>query len=165
MSVNFLSPLGFQFTLRRAPTIETVVQTINVPGINLGGPPDVPTPFKSIPYTPDHLTYDDLQLSFRVDEEMKSYLEIYDWLKGIAFPEDFAQFRNLSETTTGDVNTLYSDATLVILNSKSNPLITVSFEDIFPTNLDQLQFDVASNDLQYITCTASFKFKAYSIST
>lgn len=165
MSVNFLSPLGFQFTLRRAPTLEAVVQTINLPGINLGGPPDVPTPFKAIPYTPDHLTYDDLQLSFRVDEEMKSYLEIYNWLNGIAFPEDYTQFSALSQPDTGDIDTVYSDATLVILNSKSNPLITVSFEDIFPVSLDQLQFDVTSNDITYITCTASFKFKGYSIAT
>ena len=56
-----------------------------------------------------------------------------------------------------------SDATLTILNSASNPNMSIEFEDAFPTSLADLQFDVRATDIDYIEAQCTFRYKLHKI--
>ena len=51
-----------------------------------------------------------------------------------------------------------SDATLIILTSKNNPVIEVRFKDLFPTSLTGLTYDQQADDVNYLTATVSFEY-------
>lgn len=157
---NFLSPLGFKFILAKAPAIEYFVQTVNIPSIGLGVS-EVPTPFVKLPLAGDHLEFGEFSISYKIDEDMVNYLEIYNWIKGIGFPDNYTQYRNIANLPTKDG--IYSDATLAILTSSKNANIYVRFKNIFPINLDAVQFDTTQTDVEYVSTTVTFKYQSFDI--
>jgi hypothetical protein len=159
---NFLSPLGFRFVLLKAPGVEYFIQSINIPSINLGVA-NVPTPFVRMPFAGDHLEFGELTISFKIDEDMKNYLEIYNWMIGLGFPDKFDQYKAISNTPTKDG--VYSDASLVILTSSKNPNIEVKFKNMFPISLDPIQFDTTQTDVEYVSTTATFKYQSFEVGT
>lgn len=162
MAQNFLSPIDFRFSLKRSPSINYYVQSASIPSLTAGFAP-MATPFHNLYITPDKLEYGDFTLTFRVDEEMVSYLELYNWLLGITFPDNFDQYGDLTTRDQGDSSGVYSDATLSILNSSKNVNIEVQFEDLFPVSLSEILMDVKSSDINYVEATASFKYKNFTI--
>jgi hypothetical protein len=162
MAQNFLSPIDFRFSLKRSPQINYYVQSVSIPSLTAGFAP-MSTPFHNLHISPDKLEYGDFTLTFRVDEEMASYLELYNWLLGITFPDNFDQYGALTTRDQGDNSGVYSDATLAILNSSKNVNIEVQFEDLFPVSLSEILMDVKSADINYVEATASFKYKSFTI--
>ena len=59
----------------------------------------VPTPLKTIDIAGDEVTFEELSIKFIVDENMKNWLSIYDWIIGLGFPttEGQAKYKKLSE--------------------------------------------------------------------
>ena len=64
----------------------------NVPGVSLGQAVQT-TPLLDMPIIGDKLTYDDFYVTFLVDEELKNYTEMHDWLVNCAAPQERSQFR------------------------------------------------------------------------
>lgn len=160
-SKNFLSPLGFRFTLARAPNLSFNVQDARVPGLQLSEA-DQATPFINIPFA-SHITYNPLSVSFRVSEDMDDYLEIYNWMIGLGAPQSFDQYKALKNAEPGNLKTVYSDITLIVLNSSMRSNIKFTFYDAFPLTLGDLQFNTTDTDVNYIQCTADFRYLRYDI--
>jgi hypothetical protein len=156
---NFLSPIEFRFVIKRLPHVEYFVQSANVPGIS-ASPESTPTPFKNLYRHGDKLEYDTFNVTVRVDENMKNFLEIYDWMVGLTSPESFDQYTNL---TQGDG--IYSDATLTILSNSKNPNIEITMKDIFPISLGSIQLSTTDADVNYATVDITFQNNGYSIKT
>lgn len=163
---NFLSPLGFKFIIQKTPNVNYFVQSVNLPDVNLGDTV-LPTPFRRVPVAGDHIEYGDLQLTFKVDESLKNYLEIFNWMTAIGFPDNFDQHKEVDPkfVKTGSGGGVYSDGTLVILSSAMNPIHEVMFSDMYPTSLTDFIFDTRSTDVDYIEATATFKFKNMTFKT
>jgi hypothetical protein len=161
---NFLSPLGFNFSINRLPTTTFFLQNVNVPNVTLGELA-LPTPFKRIPIPGDQIEYGELSLQFRVDEDMTNYREIYDWIVGLGSPDNFGQYKALKDNDSlpGSGTGILSDATLTILTSAQNPNIELRFKDIFPTSLSDFSLSYSGTDVEYVLATADFKFLNYTI--
>lgn len=160
---NFLSPAGFKFKLNRSPNIEYFVQSANIPSLTMGAS-NFETPFVRLPVPGDKLIFSELNITFRVDEDLKNYIELYDWLIALGFPESFDQFTlNTNRTTTALNETTVSDATLLVLTNTMNPNYEIKYRDIYPYALSELRFDTMVSDIDYIECTASFFYKDFTI--
>ena len=161
-NINFLSPLGFRFKLARAPNLNFFVTNATLPNISLGSI-TVPTPFKFIDIANNKLDYGDFQLTFMLDENMESFYELYNWMVALGFPDNFDQYKGLKNAPKGSKETLVSDATLTILTSDMVPNIEVQFEDLFPTSISEINFTVNDTDVNYVTMTATFKYRIYRV--
>lgn len=161
-NINFLSPLGFRFKLARAPNLNFFVTNATLPNISLGSI-TIPTPFKFIDIANNKLDYGDFQITFMLDEGMESFYELYNWMIALGFPDNFDQYKGLKNAPKGSKETLVSDATLTILTSDMVPNIEVQFEDLFPTSISDINFTVNDTDVNYITMTASFKYRIYRV--
>ena len=164
-NTQFLSPLGFNFSIKKLPNTNYFVQAVNVPSVQ-GTDTTFANPFVNLPTIGDRLKYSEFQLSFKVDEDMTNYIELYDWLLQLHFPEDFAQSKNIYEKQR-QVDFMadgpYSDATLTILNSAMNPNVEVIFEDAYPIALSDLQFSTTAGSVDYIECQATLRYKLFRI--
>lgn len=161
-TINFLSPLGFRFILSRSPEINYFVQSVTLPDMTLDVA-TVPTPFNRITYPGDKVTYGELQISFKVDENLANYRHIYDWITDLAKQSNFDGYKALASSTAGSTTGVFSDATLVIMTSGFNPNKQVVFRNIYPTSLTSLTFDSTSSDVQYLQATVSFIIQNYEI--
>ena len=161
---NFLSPLGFKFSLVRAPKVDFFSKSSNIPGLNLGAAIQ-PTYLKDIPIPGDKLVFDDFRLSFNVDENLENYNIIQNWMRGLGYPESVYEYtewkRSDPNNPNQDPNT--SDGTLVIFNSNYQPSTLIKFQGLFPTSLSEIEFDASQTDVQYATASVTFKYVLYKI--
>jgi hypothetical protein len=165
---NFLSPVGFKFTLNRAPKVAFFGNSANIPGMTLGVAVQS-TYLKDIDIPGDKVQFNDLTLRFLVDENLENYMEIQNWIRGIGYPESLDEIYawqrsnpNMNLQEKSQMN-LYSDATLSILTSSNNSNFKVKFLDVFPYSLTDLQFDATDSDIDYLTAEVTFKYTIYNI--
>mgnify|MGYP003679884046 CR=1 FL=1 len=182
-ALDYSSPTQFRFLINQLPKVQYFTTEANIPGISMGDGV-FNTPLKDIPILGDKLTYEDLSISFIVDENLENYIEMHNWLTGIAFPKDRSQFSTFRSTTSnvktstrgeskdiGDVRAstpelaMFSDATMTILTNKNNPVVECRFADVFPTSLSGLTYSQNQSDVEYLTAAVNFKYKIYEIHT
>jgi len=161
---NFLSPVGFKFTLSKEPKVSFFCNSARIPEINLGTAIQ-PSYLKDLDVPGDKLTYGDFSLRFLVDENMENYMAIHNWLTGLGYPETTQDFKDLITDADGnkDLKRQFSDGSLHILNSNFKDVAIVKFKDLFPTNLTSLEFEASDTDVNYFTAEVSFKYTVYNI--
>lgn len=158
MQQNFLSPIGFGFAIKRLPNVSFFVQGATIPGLSVTRA-DVSTPFKSIVFAGDKLEHEPFTVTIRMDENMEAYREIFDWMISITKAYSYDQYKVLKESEDG----VYSDASLLIMNSKGNPSLEVRFKDIFPINIGQIVLDTTQQDINYVTCDITFEHNGHEV--
>lgn len=159
LSQQFLSPLEFRFFIKRMPKTNFFVQACSLPSMTLSVI-NQPSPFGQTLYRTGHqLTYGEIDVRFKVDEDMNNYRELLDWLVGLGFPREFPEYKNLLESDDG----LYSDGTLMIMSSQKNPSIRYTFYNMFPTSLSGIELDTTTEDVLYADCTVSFRYDTFKI--
>lgn len=161
---NVLHPNKFVMSFASLPTVEYWCQSVNVPGLS-GGEVPRQTPFIDL-YSPgEKLLINPLSMTFIVDEELTGWLEVYAWLRGLTFPANFSEYRDLDKrlATYQAPMPQFSDATLVILDSKQNPKIRVKFQNCFPTSLTDLLLSSTAAPEDPLTADATFRFDLYEI--
>ena len=183
---DYASPTQFKFQITKLPKVEYFCTAANIPGISIPSPSQ-PTPLADIPLPGDTISFDDLSVTFLVDENLENYREIHGWMYGIGFPISRTQFGDLVDagkdrfptigkdslkTDPGKVKygakplgPIFSDATLNVLTSKNNANIEVRFSDVFPTALSGLDFNQQADDVSYLSATVTFKYKIYEFAT
>lgn len=163
---NFLSPVGFKFTLGKDPKVSFFCSSARIPEIALGVEVQ-PSYLKDLDIPGNKITYGDLTLKFLVDEDMVNYMSIHNWITGLGFPETTEQYKDLiqDQYNTQDPKKAFSDGTLYILDSNFNTNATVKFKDLFPVSLSSLEFDSTKTDIQYFTAEVTFKYTVYNIKT
>ena len=167
---NFLAPVGFKFTLDRAKSVSFFCNQANIPDITLGVA-EQPTWLKDIPVPGDKIQFGDLNLRFLVDEDLKNYMEIQNWIRGLGYPESTQQFDKLEKEGAtvlprqykqmGDQ--IYSDGTLQILSSNMVAKFNVNFKELWPYTLTTLNFDATDTDIEYFTADVAFKYTMYNL--
>ena len=181
--LDYTSPTQFRFVINQLPKVEYFTVAGNIPGITLDEI-ELGTPLKNIPLMGNKLTYEDLSITFIVDEDLQNYIEMHTWLTAIGFPKDRSQFREFrSETSNvktstrgeskdiGDVKastpelSMTSDAVMTILTNKNNPVVECRFADVFPTSLSGLTYSQNQTDVDYLTAEVNFKYQIYEIKT
>lgn len=158
---NFLSPLNFKFQLKRAPHINFFVQSVNIPGVTLPAI-DVGNPNIRVPYPDAHILYDELDLTYRVDEDLKNYMELHTWIRSLG-KRSFAEYAALAQTPTITGESLRSDIALTILTSNKNANYQVVFRDAFPIMVSGMKFTTMDQSVDYIEASAKFRYISYEI--
>ena len=142
-NINPLADVQFKFDVAAIPKTSFFVQTCNLPGIALEGAQMGVPQLQNLTRHTGIITYETLNVTFMVDEYLKNWQEIYEWMIG---DED-----------------KYTSAVLTILSSSMNPTMEVHFKDIFPTSLSEISFDSTTTDPVYQTGTISFNYTSYII--
>jgi hypothetical protein len=165
---NFLSPVGFKFTLNRSPKVAFFSNSANIPGLTLGIA-NQPSYLKDIETPGDKIAFNDLSIRFLVDENLENYMEIQNWIRGLGFPYSLDEIYDLQkqqtyvDTSDTKLMNIFSDGTLHILTSSNTPNFKLKFRDLWPYQISDLQFDATDTDVEYLTAEVSFKYTIYDI--
>lgn len=159
-TTNMLSPFGFKLEIKRLPNVQWFVQAINIPGITTQ-PINLGTPFTNIRKAGDHIEYEDLNITFKIDEMLNGYFEIHNWIRGLGFPEDFKEYANLKDKPDWTNSGLFSEIDLFVLDSAKKPIYIVKFEDAFPYGISSLNFNTTDTNVNHITVNTLFKYTKF----
>ena len=181
----------WRLAFNRLPKTTWFCTAANLPGIQLGEA-SYPTPMADTFVAGDKLTFETLNITFLVDEELQNYRELWEWLVGIGAPKQHSQWTtaltkgdgltttfsavgtddeidprtaSVMQKGTSTESNLYSDGGLIIYNSKNIPKVEVKFKDMFPTSLSGLEYSQELTDVEYFKATASFRYLYYEFET
>ena len=155
---SFLSNNKFDFVLKRIPNFTYLVQSVNLPGLALQSS-SINTPFSAVSIPGNQITCGSLSLSFLVDEDMQSWLELYNWIVQLGNPKGYNKVGTLTGKP-GSITSITSDATLFIKSNANNPNLRFDFVDVYPTELGEMSFTTTDNQ-EFVTSTATFNYGYY----
>lgn len=161
---NFLSPVGFNFTLAKEPKVSFFCNSARLPEITLATSIQ-PSYLKNLDIPGEKITYGDFTLRFLVDEGLENYMAIHNWITGLGFPETTQQYGDFITDEDGlkDPKEAFSDGSLRILNSNYRDVAIIKFKDLFPVSLTPLEFSSSETSINYFTADATFKYTVYNI--
>ena len=142
-NINPLADMQFKFEIAALPNTSFFVQTCNLPGISLEAQTVGAPRIQNFSRYTGVVTYEPLDIGFMIDEYLKNWQEIYEWM-------------------IGDVSK-YTTAVLTLVSSSMNPTLEIHFKDIFPTTLSAIPFDSTTTDPVYQVATISFNYTEYTI--
>ena len=160
---NYLQPTGFRLVIDRTnyPNLEFFVQDFTHAGVIMNTADLQYKKLAAIPFIGDKLTYNEMLANIILDEDMKAYTEMHDWMRRIldqdmSTPVD--RFKAKTEKPPAQ-----SDITLSILSSSNNPVVRIKYRDCIPTALTDIQFQSTAGGESFITFGASFRFTYFDI--
>lgn len=155
-NTNYLQPTKFLVTFDRIPTVQYFCQVANIPGVSLG---QAPLNYSGADiYAPGNkLTYNQLTLTFTIDEKLIGWQELYNWLRAIASPEG-TEVRNRLRELQSTRNSYYSDGILTVMSALNNPIINIHYINLFPISLSDITFDAKASADEIITADATFVY-------
>ena len=142
-NINPLADVQFKFDVAALPNTSFFIQTVNLPGVSLEAAVIATPQLQNFSRHTGIITYEALDVTFMIDEYLKNWQEIYEWIVG--------------------KESKYTSAVLTILSSSMNPTMEIHFKEIFPTSLSAVTFDSTTTDPVYQIATVSFNYTEYII--
>lgn len=155
---NNLTNNKFRFVLTRTPLMTYFCQRANIPSLGFGTSIQSNPTGVTIKRPGTSYVYEDLQVGFAVDEYMKNWLEIHNWIRdlGISYRSSVEVLNEAQKVCS---------AYLFVLNSAYRPILSVKFRNVYPTFLSGIEFDSSLTDTDVIIATATFAYTHYEIET
>ena len=158
-NLSYLSPVGFRFQLQKFSEVDYFCQAATIPGVSLSTMP-VQLPYKDIEEPGQEVTYEELTIRFIVDENLKNWRSIYNWITALGTPQPKDTRRREILLNEGNLRT---PATLTVLTNNMNPQMRFTFQETFPLSLSSISFDSSTTDIEYFTADVSFRYDLYEI--
>lgn len=158
----------FQFMCSRTPNLQRYCKSVNIPGITVS-PTEIKNPFVDLSTPGEKLQYNDLELTFLIDEGMLSWMEVHDWIRAISFPtthEEYIKLPYIPKTNRFVIKEnfpQFADAYITVLSGTNQPLLRYTFVDVFPYSLSDLGMNAELSPDNVLVCTARFKYSYYNV--
>lgn len=154
-SYNNLLSNGFLMTLERIPQTIFRVTRCSIPSIQIPAPA-VGNP-GSTQYFPGSVTeFDTLSIEFMVDEDLKNYEEMFNWITQQRYMSEFVPSLDGGPP-------LVSDGSVIIMSNNSTPRRVFSFKNLFPISIGELSFDTTVDQPMPVMCQAEFRFSYFTM--
>ena len=145
-NVNLLSPTGFKLTINREKYANTeyFITSFGIPDISTG---EIQLNFRGgIGYqSSESRQFGALNVRFAIDEDMKNYTEIFDWIK-----DNTEKYEK-------------SDMILSVMSSHNAVNKQFQFKNAFPLSLSGVEFNTQSGDIEYLQADVSFRYDEFVI--
>ena len=148
LDISTAAVSNYYCVFENIPNIVYFLQKFNLPGVSAKTIPiERPQGSDKLPVFAHSLTYDDLTLSFIMDENFTSYFAVYRWM----FEN---QYRYFNEDC-------YTRMMLVVLNNAKVPIIRLTFHSVLPTSVESVQME--SQSAEPILWTSTFTYYSYRV--
>jgi hypothetical protein len=163
---NSAQPTRFQMIFARLPNVTYWCQTIILPGVSTSYV-SAPTPFVDQKLPGDKLVYESLVATMLVDEDLKNWKEVHDWLRAFTFPTDFKEYKNMNRLSdvlkSNNTRPQYSDIIVHIFNNNWQRTLTYKFYDAFPTSLGALSYSASDGPETPMIADVTFDYQYFDI--
>ena len=184
VNLDFADPTKFRFQCVKIPKVEFNTIQANVPGITLTELLQ-PTRLQQLKIPGNDLTFEDLSITFTVDENLETYKQIHDWMAGLAQVDSDEKYRALiadggdrmplsTQTRSTDAGrptnatndgAIFADAKLTVMTSRNINIMEINYQDIYPKSLSALEYNQNLTDIEYLAATCVFGYKIHTYKT
>jgi hypothetical protein len=160
---NTLLENKFAFELSRIPHVKYFMTKTTLPGLSIASI-DQPTMFRTLRQPGTKAEFDqNFTLEFDVDVDLQNWIEIFRWMRGLSFPDEFQQYKDLKTSNNAwqDNARVVSDGRLILYTNRFTQNMNIVFTDMFPINLSPLQLQSTSSEV--LTASATFAYSKFDI--
>ena len=154
-NINYLSPTGFRFACQAMPETQFYCSQAVIPGVSITEVP-VATPHRQHWVAGDNLMYDEFTITMIVDEYMRNWQEIQEWILGLGKPEGFKQYERAVIKER-----IKTQGSLFVLTGSKNPALRFDFYDVWPKSISSINFDIQASEITYATADVAFQYNYY----
>jgi hypothetical protein len=160
---DLLQQNQFTVTFNKISNTVITLQTAPIPSV-AGSHTNVGTPFSWIKEPDTKGVYSPWNISFKLDENLDGYLDIFNWWQGLYFPHSHQEYRDLKgNVEESNRRNIFSDATVNILDNTNHLNVRVNFRDMFPTTISEVPFKTDVLDAVPIDVTATFEYQSFTL--
>ncbi len=153
--INTLGINYFHFEMERIPTVIYNCTDVNLPNLSMAAV-DQPTTLGIPVKRPiGKYNFEDLTLTFMVDENLNNWLEIYRWMRALGNIDDDCTNNSLS------FNSWTTTASLYLTKGTYKDNKKVIFHEIFPIGLSGLKFSSSASAATPQYASARFSYTYY----
>lgn len=105
---------------------------------------------------PGGRTNTDVSIRFIISEDFKNYVEMVRWFRSSTAYKDFSEI--LPEDLVGP-----SDAQMLLLNNKKNPVYMINYRNMIPTSLSGFTLSSGETEPSVLTATVQFVYDTYTV--
>jgi len=142
LDLSLLNPTQFRLVFNKIPNVQFFCQSISIPELSLA-PVTQSTNLLDLFHPGEKVRHQPLFAEVLLDKEMKTYEEIYTWMKNLSV---------LHNATEG-----FSDCD-VIIGAR-----TFHFQDVWPINLAQINLNIAVPSVQAVTFGVTFEYDLFTM--
>jgi len=143
---NNLSPNKFKIVIDRFPGVNFFAQRVMVPDVSIGQTPIHTNRAVDYNVVGDKIVFADLIVSFLIDEDLKSYGEILNWIY---------------KAGDSELDAPFCDLKIIALTNNSNSNRQFKFCNAFPHTLGSVLFDSTVSEDQPLSMDVMFKFSHF----
>ena len=131
------------------------------------------------------MTFEDLTVTFIVDEDLTNYRSVHDWMAGLSQVDSDDKYRALITdggdrmplsqqnnsqdagrvTSATNDGAIFSDAKLITLSNRNIPMVEITFRDTYPKSLSALEYNQNATDIEYLQATVTLGYKLHEYTT
>tara|TARA_E500000318_G_scaffold20074_2_gene20731 strand:+ start:236 stop:766 length:531 start_codon:yes stop_codon:yes gene_type:complete len=159
-NINYIQPTSFKLTIDRLnyPNLEYFCQSVNHPSMSLS-PAEIPfRKLRSVPFPGGALDYGEFSANIILDEDMKAYTEMHDWMRRIV-DNPLKSALDRDDSTINSV----ADITLSILSSSNTVIKQIRYTDAMPVVLGDIAFEATASGTEFITVAIGFRFTLFEL--
>lgn len=156
---NFLQPSNFKVVIDRKKfgNLEFFAQRVVHPGVTVSAPIVPYKRIQSVSIAGDTLGVDDLSFDVLTDENLSSYIEVYNLIESLVETSN----RNKDRLIAADEHEM--DITLSILSSHNNTIKKIRYIDCVPVNIGTLLLESVGGDTPVVTFPVTFKVSYFEL--
>lgn len=162
-NMSLLNPNEFQVYIHRAPYLQFFIQSVSLPSISIQAVKSE-GPFSDIVMPGDHINWEQLSITFLVDEDLRGWRECYEWIRGHGFPESFEEYKQaLGDGTLNRFDALSSDISVVTNTGSRNANIEFFFRDAIPVMISAPTLSTTNEGQPVVTSKVAFEYILYDV--
>jgi len=142
IDLSLFTATHFKLVFTKLPEMEFWCQSVTIPSVEMSVVTQS-TPFLDVIHQGEKRDFSPFSCEILLDKGMKSWNEIYKWMKEIS--------------VQGGATGTFSDCLL------STDDVTFHFKDVLPIRLDQIPLSIAVVDIEPITFDVSFRYDYFDI--
>lgn len=159
---NLVQKGNFRFDIpdnRLSETFQWQVQELTFPSVQIETARVVRSPkLSNTLIAGTGTTYDNIQITFLLDENLTAYAELYSWMLTMQNPN--------GPTTESASNVPRTSLLHIMNNTKEDIVVTFKFHRMFPVSLDSIDWNYTEvGDLESMTCVATFQYEYFDMIT
>jgi len=146
-NINILNGVNYKMVFDRIPDVNYFTKSLGIPSVSTDSP-SIPTPRKASIFVPgSQVMFDPFVLVFILDEDMRTYKEIYNWMIDSIYTDKPAD--------------IWTQMTVHVLSGNMNTKMKMKFVNIFPIDMDGVNFDSAVDDSELIEISVTFNYSYF----
>lgn len=138
----------------KLPNVSILTQNFNIPTITVNEAIQV-TPTMNLPLPGDKMIFEDLMVEFILDENFEAWKEVHNWILSLVNPQCSSKFKSDDSKTC--------DGKIIIYNSHNNVIATLSFYDLWPNILSEVDVTEEDSETVYKKVSVTFKYTLYTV--